>query len=62
MAKFKLKCTECKEKFTIEVTKENKQKRHCPKCGSENIRADYEQPEISPKFESDGIRCFCPLK
>jgi len=62
MAKYKYKCADCLEKFTLEVTKDKKPERICPKCGSENIKADYEQPEIPERFEKDNIRCFCALK
>jgi len=62
MAIYKYKCLDCGQKFQLEVTKNMPPAIICPKCKSEEFKADYEQPEIEPKFPKDNIRCFCALK
>jgi len=62
LAKYKYKCGACSEKFILEVTKDKKPERICPKCQSENIKPDYEQQEVAEKLEKDNIRIFCALK
>ncbi|MDK2823541.1 MAG: hypothetical protein PWP71_1459 [Clostridia bacterium] len=62
MAKYNLKCVDCSNKYTVEVIKDKTPQLACPKCKSDNIKADYEQPEIKPKFESDNFKCYCALK
>ncbi|MGI6225284.1 MAG: hypothetical protein ACOYJ1_03420 [Peptococcales bacterium] len=62
MAKYNFKCKKCLGKFTIEVTQDIKPKQVCPHCGSQEIKVDYEQPEMPDKFEKDNIHIFCAMK
>jgi len=51
VAKFKLKCTECQEKFTIEVTKENKAKTYSLK-GPDHNKSFIKTP-VNPSIVTD---------
>jgi DNA-directed RNA polymerase subunit RPC12/RpoP len=62
MARYNYLCKNCSEKFLLEVTKEIKPELICPKCGSHNIKQDYDYHEVREDLEDDHIRCYCAAK